>query len=43
MLWKLRLFWYHADKAGLAFAIWFVLVVGGLLFGLQAVYAHRDA
>jgi spore germination cell wall hydrolase CwlJ-like protein len=43
MLWKLRLFWYHADKAGLAFAIWFVVVVGGLLFGLQAVYAYRDA
>ncbi len=43
MLWKLRLFWYRADKAGLAVAAYFVLVVGGLAFGLQAVYAYRDA
>jgi N-acetylmuramoyl-L-alanine amidase len=43
MFWKLRLFWYRADKAGLAFAAYAVLVVGGLVFGLQAVYAYRDA
>src|SRR5215216_67634 len=43
MLWKLRLFWYRADKAGLAVAIYFVVVVGGLAFGLQAVYDYRDA
>jgi N-acetylmuramoyl-L-alanine amidase len=43
MLWKLRLFWYRADKAGLAMAVYLVLVVGGLGLGLEAVYAYRDA
>lgn len=43
MLWKLRLFWYSADKAGLAAALYFILVVGGLVFGLVAVFAQRDA
>ena len=43
MLWKLRLFWYRADKAGLAFAAYFILIVGGLVFGLMAVFAQRDA
>ena len=42
MLRKLRRFWYRADKAGLAVAMVFVLVVGGLLFLLQAVNAYRD-
>jgi spore germination cell wall hydrolase CwlJ-like protein len=42
MFWKLRLFWYRADKTGLAVGIYCVLVVGGLLFGLQAVNAYRD-
>ncbi|MEA3194221.1 MAG: N-acetylmuramoyl-L-alanine amidase [Betaproteobacteria bacterium] len=43
MLWKLRLFWYEVDKAGLAFAAYFILIVGGLVFGLMAVFAQRDA
>ena len=30
MLWKLRLFWYRADKAGLVVVAWLALVVGGL-------------
>jgi len=41
MLWKLRLFWYRADKAGLAVATVVVLVVGGLIFLLQAVNAYK--
>jgi spore germination cell wall hydrolase CwlJ-like protein len=43
MLWKLRIFWYRADKAALAFALFFGLVVGSLVFGLSAVFQHRDA
>jgi N-acetylmuramoyl-L-alanine amidase len=43
MLWKLRLFWDRADKAGLIVAIWLVVVVGGLIGGLMTVYAERDA
>lgn len=43
MLWKLRLLWHRADKAGIAFAIYALLVVVGLAFGYQAVAAYRDA
>lgn len=43
MLWKLRLFWDTADKAGLAFATYFVLVVGALALAMGAVFAERDA
>ena len=43
MLWKLRLFWYRADITGLIVAACVVLVVGGRLFGLMAVYTQRDA
>ena len=42
MLWKLRLFWYRADKTGLIVAGWVVLVVAALAGGLMAVYAERD-
>jgi spore germination cell wall hydrolase CwlJ-like protein len=43
MLWKLRLFWYRADKAALAGALFFALVVGALAYALGAVHARRDA
>jgi spore germination cell wall hydrolase CwlJ-like protein len=42
MLWKLRLLWYRTDKAVVAFALFCGLVVGSLLFALNAVHAHRD-
>jgi spore germination cell wall hydrolase CwlJ-like protein len=43
MLWKLRLFWYRADKAGLVVVAWLALVVGVLGVGLMAAYAQRDS
>src|SRR5262249_14872693 len=43
MPWKLRLYWYRADKAGLVFAAYFVAVVGALVFALDAAFAYRDA
>jgi N-acetylmuramoyl-L-alanine amidase len=43
MLWKLRLFWYRVDKAAAAFALFFGLVVGSLVFAFNGVSAHRDA
>ena len=43
MLWKLRLLWYRTDKAALAFAVFFSLVVGALILALNATYFHRDA
>jgi spore germination cell wall hydrolase CwlJ-like protein len=43
MVWQMRLLWYRADKAALAFAAFFALVVGSLAFALTAVYADRDA
>lgn len=43
MLWKLRLLWYRTDKAGLAFALFFALVAGSLVFALTVVHAERDA
>ena len=43
MLWKLRLFWDQADKAGLVVAAWCVLVVGALAFGWMSVQAQREA
>jgi spore germination cell wall hydrolase CwlJ-like protein len=43
MLWKLRVFWYRTDKAAWAFALFFGLVVGALVFALGAVFTQRDA
>lgn len=43
MLWKLRLLWDRADKAGLAVATYCLLVVGSLLFAWQAAVTYRDA
>ena len=45
MLWKLRLrlLWYRADKAVLAFALFCGVVVGALGFAASAVFGHRDA
>lgn len=43
MLWKLRLLWYRADKAALAFALFFSAMVGALVFALTAVFDQRDA
>jgi len=43
MLWKLRLFWDTADKAGLVFAAYLVFVVGGLVLAAEFVFAERDA
>jgi len=43
MLWKLRLFWDTADKAGLVFATYLVCVVGGLALAANLVFAERDA
>ena len=42
MLWKLRLLWYRTDKASVAFALFFALIVGALVFALTAVHAERD-
>jgi N-acetylmuramoyl-L-alanine amidase len=43
MLWKLRVFWYRADKAAWAFALFFGLVVGSLALALGTVFTQRDA
>ena len=43
MLWKLRLLWWKADKAAVAFALFFGLIVGGLVFALTVVFEDRDA
>jgi spore germination cell wall hydrolase CwlJ-like protein len=43
MLWKLRLLWWRTDKAALAFALFFGLVVGALVFAWSALHAERDA
>lgn|SRR5690242_16561447 len=43
MLWKLRLFWYRLDKAALACALFFALVVGVLAAMAGAVFDYRDA
>jgi len=43
MLWKLRLLWYRTDKAALAFAGFFGLVVGALVFAFTGVSAYREA
>src|SRR2546427_636061 len=43
MPWKLRLFWYRLDKAALAAALFFALVVGALMFAAGAVFNQRDA
>ena len=42
MLWKLRLLWYRVDKAALAFAAFFGLMVGALAFAAGAVFTSRD-
>ena len=43
MLWKLRLLWYRTDKAALAFALFFGVVIGALVFAFLGVSAYRDA
>jgi spore germination cell wall hydrolase CwlJ-like protein len=43
MLWQLRLFWYRADKALLAFALFFAGVVGSLFLAMFAVFNEREA
>jgi N-acetylmuramoyl-L-alanine amidase len=43
MLWKLRLLWYRTDKAALAFAAYFALIVGALVFAAGLVFDYRDA
>jgi len=43
MLWKLRLLWYRTDKAALAFALFFGVVVGALVLAFVGVSAYRDA
>ena len=43
MLWKLRLFWYRTDIAAWAFASYFALVVGSLVFAAAEVFKKRDA
>ena len=43
MPWKLRLWWYRADKAAGAFALYFGLIVGALVYAFLAVSAERDA
>jgi spore germination cell wall hydrolase CwlJ-like protein len=43
MLWKLRLLWYRTDKGALAFAGFFALVVGALVFAFNGVSAHRES
>jgi spore germination cell wall hydrolase CwlJ-like protein len=42
MLWKLRLLWYRADKAVLAFSLFFGFVVGSLAFAASLVFVERD-
>ena len=42
MLWKMRLFWDRADKAGLMVAAWLILIVGALIAVLTTVFAERD-
>jgi spore germination cell wall hydrolase CwlJ-like protein len=43
MLWKMRLLWYRTDKAVVAFALFFALVVGLLVSAAGAVFTQRDA
>ena len=43
MMWKLRLLWYRTDKGALAFGVFFSLIVGALVFALNAVFWDRDA
>lgn len=41
-LYRLRLYWYRADKAGLAVAVVIVLMFAAFCFMLQALFAHQD-
>lgn len=43
MLSKLRVLWYRLDKAALAFAMFFAVVVGLLVAAAAAVFTQRDA
>ena len=43
MMWKLRLLWYRTDVAAWAFASYFVLVVGSLVFAAGEVFKKREA
>ena len=42
MLWKIRLLWYRADKALLAFSLFAGFVVGSLAFAASLVFIERD-
>lgn len=42
MLFRLRIFWYRLDKAAVAFAFFFSLVVGALAFAAAIVFMERD-
>ena len=42
MVWKLRLLWYRLDKAALAIALLFGVVVGALAAAASAVFSQRD-
>jgi len=42
MLWKLRLLWYRIDWAPVAFALYFGLIVGALVYGFLEVTEYRD-
>jgi spore germination cell wall hydrolase CwlJ-like protein len=39
---RLRLYWYRADKAGLAVALIIVLMIVAFAFMLQAIFAQQD-
>src|SRR4051812_37859378 len=43
MLWNLRLLWYRLDKAALAAALFFAMIVGALAAAAGAVFSQRDA
>ena len=43
MLRELRLLWYRTDKAAAAFALYFALIVGALVYGFHAVGVEREA
>jgi spore germination cell wall hydrolase CwlJ-like protein len=43
MLWKIRLLWYRTDKAALAFAGFFGLVVGALALAFTGVSQSKEA
>ena len=40
---RLRLFWYRLDKEACVVALVFGVIVGGLAYAVQAVFAEREA